>query len=93
MASELTAAELAELKEKVKADKHGWSSIRAEWLSALIAAAERADAAEKMVRELEEALERIADGTVAHADDCSDSVLLSATQKFARTALGKEPRT
>ena len=59
MASELTAAELAELTEKVKADKHGWSSIRAEWLSALIAAAERADAAEKRVRELEEALKEI----------------------------------
>lgn len=50
MASELTAAELAELKEKVKADKHGWSSIRAEWLSALIAAAERVEAAERQKR-------------------------------------------
>lgn len=66
------------------------TAVCGEVCSALIAAAERADAAERKVVELEEALKEI--GRCDLGPSSADHLIGFRAAALARTALGKEPR-
>lgn len=85
---------MACLMYSAMAGKDGWNSIAPQHVERMLARIEkfkkRADAAEKRVRELEEALKEI--GRCDLGPSSADHLIGFRAAALARTALGKEPR-
>ena len=86
---------MACLMYSAMAGKDGWNSIAPQHVERMLARIEkfkkRADAAEKRVGELEEALKEI--GRCDLGPSSADHLIGFRAAALARTALGKEPRT